>query len=122
MALEGQASEIRPEGSKDSQTVDNFGRELFGEIEGVEVIRLNPSADGRGSLTPFLSEAEPFWRDPVVYAYAVLIRPGVIKGWGMHRLQTDRYFVPAGRLRVVLHDGRVDSPTFERFQEIWFSE
>jgi dTDP-4-dehydrorhamnose 3,5-epimerase len=122
MALQEQRSEIHPAGLKDSQTVDSSGRELFAEIEGVDVVRLNPIADGRGALTPFLSLAEFFWRDPVVYAYAVLIRPGVIKGWGMHRLQADRYFVPAGRIRVVLCDGRTDSPTFERFQEIWFSE
>src|SRR4051812_1127422 len=96
MALQEQSSEVRPAGLKDSQTVDTCGHELLGEIEGVEVVRLSPIADGRGSLTPFLSEAASFWRDPVVYAYAVSIRPGVIKGWGMHRLQADRYFLPAG--------------------------
>jgi dTDP-4-dehydrorhamnose 3,5-epimerase len=114
--------EVSPAGLKDSQTVDRSGRELFGQVEGVEVTRLNEHADGRGSLTPFLSLADSFWREPVVYAYSVKVRPGKIKGWGMHRLQTDRYFVPACRLRVVLYDGRVDSPTFESFQEIWFSD
>lgn len=122
MALQEQTTEVRPAGLKDSQTVDQAGRELFGEIEGVEIVRLHPHADGRGSLTPFLSLADGFWRDPVVYAYSVLIRPGMIKGWGMHRIQTDRYFVPACRLRVVLYDGRTDSPTFERYQQLWFSE
>jgi dTDP-4-dehydrorhamnose 3,5-epimerase len=122
VALQEQTSDVRPAGLKDSQTVDETGRELFAEIEGVEVVRVHPIADGRGSLTPFLSPAESFWREPVVYAYSVLIRPGRIKGWGMHRLQTDRYFVPAGRLRVVLHDGRTDSPSFGRYQELWFSE
>jgi dTDP-4-dehydrorhamnose 3,5-epimerase len=122
MTLTRTRREVQPLGSKDSQTVDESGRELFGRIEDVEVIRLNQHADGRGSLTPFLSPADPFWREPVVYAYSVVVRPGMIKGWGMHRLQADRYFVPAGRLRVVLYDGRVDSPTFERVQQIWFSE
>lgn len=122
MALQEQTSEVFPEGVKDSRTVDDSGRELFADVEGAEVVRVNPLADARGSLTPFLSLTESFWREPVVYAYHVHLRPGVIKGWGMHRLQTDRYFVPAGRLRVVLYDGRVDSPTFQSFQEIWFSE
>ncbi|MFL5825724.1 MAG: hypothetical protein ACJ76V_04310 [Thermoleophilaceae bacterium] len=84
--------------------------------------RLNTIADGRGSLTPFLSSADAFWIEPVVYAYSIMLRPGVIKGWGMHRLQADRYFVPGGKLRVALYDGRVDSPSFEVLQEVWFSD
>jgi dTDP-4-dehydrorhamnose 3,5-epimerase len=38
----------------------------------------------------------------------------------MHRIQTDRYLVVGGRLRVVLYDGRRASPTFERINEIHF--
>jgi dTDP-4-dehydrorhamnose 3,5-epimerase len=116
------SSEVRPVGTKDAQTVGNSGEGLLGAVDGVELVRLDPIVDGRGSLTPLLTLSDPFWREPVVYAYSVMVRPGVIKGWGMHRLQTDRYFVPAGRLRVVLYDGRVASPTFENFQEIWFSD
>lgn len=115
------ADEISPSGEKDAQTVDSSGRPLSGKIEGVEVERTSGHVDGRGSLTPFMSNAD-FWREPVVYAYAVMIRPGRIKGWGMHRRQADRYFVPPGRVRVVLHDGREGSPTFQAFQQIWFSE
>src|SRR4051794_5120157 len=122
MARDETATQIHPSGVKDVQTVDLDGRELSGTIEGVEVVRVNPIADGRGSLAPFLALSDEFWREPVVYAYSVMIRPGVIKGWGMHRLQADRYFVPSGDLRVVLYDGRVDSPTFENFQQIWFAD
>ena len=114
--------EIQPAGEKDAQTVYSAGKGLLGTVEGVELVRLDPIVDGRGALTPLLALSDPFWREPVVYAYSVMLRPGVIKGWGMHRLQTDRYFVPAGRLRVVLYDGRVNSPTFENLQEIWFSD
>jgi dTDP-4-dehydrorhamnose 3,5-epimerase len=122
MATTSAQPQVRPAGAKDSQTVDGSGGEPLGQVDGVEVIRLNQHVDGRGSLTPFLSLADTFWREPVVYAYSVMIRPGMIKGWGMHMLQEDRYFVPVGRLRVVLYDGRVDSPTFESFQQIWFSD
>jgi dTDP-4-dehydrorhamnose 3,5-epimerase len=122
MAQPQQSADVRPTGKKDVQTVDSAGKGLLGAVDGVEVVRLDPIVDGRGSLTPLLSLSDPFWREPVVYAYSVMVRPGVIKGWGMHRLQADRYFIPAGRLRVVLYDGRVDSPTFEHFQELWFSD
>jgi dTDP-4-dehydrorhamnose 3,5-epimerase len=116
------AGAIFPAGLKDDQTVDRAGRPLPGAIHGVEVEHLRGHVDGRGSLIPLMSLDRAFWREPVVYAYAVMIRPGRIKGWGMHRLQADRYFVPPGRVRVVLHDGREESPTFQAFQQIWFSE
>ena len=28
---------------------------------------------------------DPFWEEPVVYAYAFTVSPGRIKGWGMHK-------------------------------------
>jgi dTDP-4-dehydrorhamnose 3,5-epimerase len=116
------ADEISPRGEKDEQTVDSLGRPLGGCIEGVEVERVTGHVDARGSLTPFMATASDFWREPVVYAYAVMVHPGRIKGWGLHRRQADRYFVPPGRLRVVLHDGRAGSPSFRAFQQVWFSE
>jgi dTDP-4-dehydrorhamnose 3,5-epimerase len=121
MSTDEYLSKVLPPGSKDWQTVDADGRELRG-VEGVEVVRLAPHADSRGSLTPFLSLSEPFWRELVVHAYAIMVRPGTIKGWGMHRRQADRYFIPPIRLRVVLYDGREDSPTLGNYQEIWFSD
>jgi dTDP-4-dehydrorhamnose 3,5-epimerase len=122
MSVDGYLSQVVPAGSKDSQTVDADGKELFRAIEGAEIVRLTIHADGRGWLIPFLDPESDFWREPVVHAYTIMARPGVIKGWGMHRHQADRYFVPPGRVRVVLYDGRQDSPTFQSFQEVWFSD
>lgn len=90
-------------------------------IEGVRLLRLAPFVDHRGSLTTLMDDAE-FWSEPVVHAYRITIRPGRIKGWGMHRLQTDRYFICGGRLRVVLYDGRADSASHESFDEFGFDE
>src|SRR5262249_21267595 len=59
---------------------------------------------------------------PIVHSYCFTVRPGRIKGWGMHKLQADRYAPLRGTLRVVLFDGREDSLTFERFAEFTFSE
>lgn len=122
MGSEEYLNDVQPAGSKDAQTVDEQGKELIKGVAGAEVVRLSPIADGRGWLTPFHNLDNPFWREPVVYGYAIMVRPGVIKGWGLHRLQADRYFVPPCRLRVVLYDGREDSPTFQNHQEVWFSE
>jgi dTDP-4-dehydrorhamnose 3,5-epimerase len=79
-------------------------------------------ADHRGTLMEMVNFDDPFWEEPVVYAYAFTVAPRRIKGWGMHKRQTDRYVVMGGRLRVVLYDGRPDSPTFERFAEFSFAD
>jgi hypothetical protein len=41
-----------------------------------------PLADHRGSLVRMIDTREPFWIEPVVYAYEFTIRPSRIKGWG----------------------------------------
>lgn len=38
--------------------------------------------------------------------------PGHIKGWKKHKKQTQLFSVPWGLLRIVLIDGRPDSPTY----------
>jgi dTDP-4-dehydrorhamnose 3,5-epimerase len=90
-------------------------------VEGVRIERLVGYHDQRGSLVPFMDFTKPFWSEPIVHAYEFTIRPGRIKGWGMHRLQADRYFVQTGDLRVVLFDGREGSPTKGRFCQFWFT-
>jgi len=82
-----------------------------GRIDGVELVRVTPYVDHRGALTEVVNFDHPFWREEVVYAYCFTIGPGRIKGWGMHKLQTDRYAIVNGSVRVVLFDGRSESPT-----------
>jgi dTDP-4-dehydrorhamnose 3,5-epimerase len=105
--------DVSPQGAKDT-AVDR-------SIEGVEVERLSRFSDHRGTLGEVIDFQRPFWREPVVYSYVVTVRPGRIKGWGMHKLQADRYYVASGHLRVVLYDGRTESPSHGRFQELHFT-
>jgi dTDP-4-dehydrorhamnose 3,5-epimerase len=114
--------DVRPDVARDEATVDARGRRLVAGIDGVVLERLVGHHDDRGSLTQLIDTTQPFWSEGIVYAYAVTIRPGRIKGWGMHKLQADRYVVLAGCLRVVLHDGRVDSSSFGRFAEFHFTD
>jgi dTDP-4-dehydrorhamnose 3,5-epimerase len=94
----------------------------MGQIEGVRHERLAPYVDHRGTLTEVVDLSRPFWDEPVVYAYRFTIRPGGIKGWGRHRLQTDRYFVVSGDVRVVLHDARPDSSTGGLYSQHYFND
>jgi dTDP-4-dehydrorhamnose 3,5-epimerase len=91
-------------------------------IDGVVVERLSPRVDHRGSLTEVIDFGRPFWSEPIVWSYLFTIRPGRIKGWGVHECQADRYFVVAGDLRVVLYDDRPDSPSRGRFHQEFFTD
>ena len=60
--------------------------------------------------------------DPIVFVYSFTIRPGRIKGWGMHKEHEDRYFVLCGEMEVVLYDPRPDSPTKGQVSKVILSE
>ena len=68
--------DVVPSGVRDQPTA--------GRIEGVRSARLEPHVDHRGSLFELVNFDHPFWQEPVVHAYGITIRPGRIKGWGMH--------------------------------------
>jgi dTDP-4-dehydrorhamnose 3,5-epimerase len=103
-------------------SVDAASRILGIGIEGVMVERLVPHTDHRGHLTQIMSSVSPIWVEPVVHAYHVTVKPGRIKGWGMHRMQGDRHYSFAGDGRMVLYDGRDDSPTHAKIAEVHFSD
>lgn len=113
--------EVQPHAPADEPTVGPEGEQLT-MIEGVEIQRLTPLVDHRGSLMEVVNLDWPFWREPIVHCYEIAIAPGRIKGWGMHKLQADRYVVSAASMRVVLYDGRVGSPTQQRLVQFHFSD
>jgi dTDP-4-dehydrorhamnose 3,5-epimerase len=113
--------EVTPESERDAPTVTATG-ERMARIEGVEVVRLAPHPDHRGSLTEVLSTAIPFWREPVVHVYLFTMRPGRIKGWGMHKRQADRYLGVRGQVRVVLFDGRTESATHGAYDQYFLGD
>jgi len=112
---------VVPEGTRDVPTIGAEGRQRT-QLEGVVVAPGIVHADHRGTLMETINFDDDFWEEPVVYAYSFTVAPGRIKGWGMHKLQTDRYAILAGGIRVVLYDGRPDSSTFQRFAEFYFSD
>lgn len=111
----------RAAAEQDVPTVTREGKARPTPIDGVVVERTAMYADDRGALIPFIDGRRPFWAEPVVYGYCFTIRPGRIKGWGMHELQTDRYFLARGNVRVALFDGREDSSTRGAVHEVFFT-
>lgn len=59
---------------------------------------------------------------PVVQVHLTTTFPGRIRAWGLHQRSTDRLFVVSGLVKIVVFDGRLDSPTQGRVNEFTVSE
>jgi dTDP-4-dehydrorhamnose 3,5-epimerase len=79
-------------------------------IDGVTVKALRLISDERGRLMEILraddKEFSKFGQVYITTAY-----PGVVKAWHCHKLQDDNMTVLVGMIKIVLYDGREDSPT-----------
>ena len=105
---------------QDIETVKADGQPVTPLIHGAVITPATTHVDGRGTLCEILNDrVHPA---PIVYVYQFTIRPGMIKGWHVHRLHDDRIFVSQGSLKVVLYDDRKDSPTYGMVNEIHRSD
>ncbi len=87
-------------------------------IEGVSVRKLRLIPDERGFLMEmFRSDWDEFKKFGQTYVTAVY--PGVVKAWHYHKIQTDHFICVAGMAKVVLYDGRKDSPTYGEINEFF---
>jgi dTDP-4-dehydrorhamnose 3,5-epimerase len=104
------------------QSVTADGRPILNLIEDVRIRPAITHPDERGTLTEVLDLRWGFDDAPLVFVYQVTIRPGQHKGWVKHERHADRSFFSLGAIKVVLYDGREDSPTFGRINEFVFGE
>jgi dTDP-4-dehydrorhamnose 3,5-epimerase len=89
---------------------------------GVAIRPLPTHVDQRGSVCELF---DPRWRwhpDPMVFAYCFTIRPGVVKGWNLHREHEDRYALVQGEMALVLYDPRPESPTYREICTVTLSD
>lgn len=107
---------------KDRQTVTPAGEPIQRLIEGVAMRPARPQEDKRGELVEIFNPAWGFHTAPLVYVYQTCLRPGLVKGWVMHRAQDDRIFHSAGTVRWALYDPRPESPTRGLLNLFTFSE
>ena len=90
-------------------------------IEGVTTKKLKVIADERGFLMEMLRSDDEFFQK-FGQVYLTIAYPGVVKGWHYHKKQTDHFVVVKGMLKVVLYDGRDDSPTKGEVNEFFLGE
>ena len=87
-------------------------------IEGVSVRKLRLIPDERGFLMEmFRSDWDEFQKFGQTYLTAVY--PGAVKAWHYHKIQTDHFVCVGGMAKVVLYDGRKDSPTHGEINEFF---
>jgi dTDP-4-dehydrorhamnose 3,5-epimerase len=90
-------------------------------IDGVKTKKLRVIPDERGRLMEILRrDDEIFEKFGQVYLSSTY--PGVVKGWHMHQKQADNICCVHGMLKLVVYDGREDSPTKGRIDEFFIGE
>jgi dTDP-4-dehydrorhamnose 3,5-epimerase len=110
------------EPKRDRQTVTPDGETISPMPAGVVFKDLITQIDERGSVLEMFDSRWNWHPDPLVFVYSFTVRPGFIKGWGLHKRHDDRYLVLHGELEVVLYDERSDSPTRGMVSRIILSE
>lgn len=108
--------------AKDKQTVTPAGDSIHQLPFGVGFHDVATHLDERGSICELFDPRWGWHQDPLVFAYSFTIRPGMTKGWGLHKRHEDRYFILLGEMEVVLYDERPDSPTCGLVSKIVLSE
>lgn len=107
---------------RDVQTVTPTGERLARLPDDMVVRDLITHTDERGTVCELY---DPRWGvspAALVFAYTFTVRPGMAKGWGMHREHDDRYAFLTGELELALYDAREDSPTAGQESRLVLSE
>lgn len=117
-----QAASVTDAPVKDLQTVTPDGERTGATIDGLLVRELCTLPDERGELCELYRTAWGLHAATVEHAYLSTVRPGVVKGWVMHRSQDDRIAVLFGALRWVWYDARPESPTSGSVIELTITE
>ena len=87
-------------------------------IDGVRTVPLRLMPDERGWLMEVLRCDDELF-DKFGQAYVTVGYPGVVKAWHCHEIQTDHFAVLSGMAKIVLYDGREDSPTYKEVNEFF---
>ena len=103
--------------TKDGQLVTPDWQVLRDHIEGVHVREVRHVPRDHGIITEMY---RPEWDPtglPVLQAYQSRLFVGALGAWSCHVKSVDRLFINQGHVKLVLYDGREDSPTHGRVNE-----
>jgi dTDP-4-dehydrorhamnose 3,5-epimerase len=103
---------------RDQQMATPEGEQVRQLTDGVRIRPLPVHADLRGSVCELFDVRWGWHDEPLVFAYAFTIRPGVVKGWSLHKEHEDRYVLIQGEMDLVLFDPRPESSTYGKVCKI----
>ena len=86
-------------------------------ISGVRIKEVKNVLKNNGFLTEVYRSEWNLDDLAVGHIFQVTLNPGGLSAWHSHAFTTDRLFVNHGTIRVVLYDGREDSPTYGKINE-----
>ena len=92
-----------------------MGEVIPAAIAGVAMVALKQIEDARGGVFHMLRADSPLFTG-FGEIYFSLILPGVVKAWKRHKLMTQHFAVPVGRIRLVLFDDRPASLSRSRVE------
>jgi len=109
--------------TKDTQSITSdweFTRRIG--IAGVELHEVRNVPKSGGVLTEIYRRDWNLDPGPVDQVFQNLLMPHAVAAWHAHESTTDRIFISTGMMRVVLFDGRADSPTRGAVEEFRLGE
>lgn len=107
------------EGSKPrAQSVTSDWTLLCDLIDGVKLKEIRSVVKDNGYLTEIFRTDWKLDDTSVDQVFQVVLNPGAVEAWHVHKRTTDRFFVSTGRAKIVLFDARRDSPTSGQVNEI----
>jgi dTDP-4-dehydrorhamnose 3,5-epimerase len=111
-----------PGATKDEQSVTSDWTVLQNLIDGVGLIEVRNVIRDSGHLTEVLRR-DWFGGDVEIdQVFQITLSPHGISAWHVHLDTTDRLFVNAGQVKIVLYDGRPDSATHGQVNEFRLGE
>ena len=91
-------------------------------INGVEFRPTRPVPHEDGHMFEVARASWDIITSPIVQVHVTTTLPGRVRAWGLHRQTSDRLFVASGLVKIVVFDGRQDSPTFRKLNEFTVSD
>ena len=102
--------------------VDEKGQLARVSIEGVKFRPTRPVPHEDGYVTEVARESWEILETPLVQVHVTTTFSGRVRAWGLHQRGSDRLFVVSGLARIVVFDGRKDSPSFGQINEFTVSD
>jgi dTDP-4-dehydrorhamnose 3,5-epimerase len=101
--------------------MDRTNHTSTGSLQGVTLALRKKIRDDRGAVFHMLRRDDPEFQ-AFGEVYFSLTHPGVVKAWKLHKRMGLNLFLVSGKARLVLVDGRNDSPTKGQVQQIELDE